>query len=94
MIIRENIAVAILLIVPYGIETGNSRGFNGVARKLLIVPYGIETIFPYRETKRFSLLIVPYGIETIYLWDKYSSRVSLLIVPYGIETSTSRRSGT
>ena len=32
----------ILLIVPYGIETGEAMGEGG-AECLLIVPYGIET---------------------------------------------------
>ena len=32
-----------LLIVPYGIETGNSCNRNKYLSVLLIVPYGIET---------------------------------------------------
>ena len=52
-----------LLIVPYGIETGNgacSRRSHG----LLIVPYGIETLKYRHVTFSCALLIVPYGIET------------------------------
>ena len=33
---------ATLLIVPYGIETGDAEG-GGLRGELLIVPYGIET---------------------------------------------------
>ena len=54
---------ALLLIVPYGIETweGHRKAFAG---DLLIVPYGIETKKESETTETESLLIVPYGIET------------------------------
>ena len=52
-----------LLIVPYGIETRNSRERMKV-NYLLIVPYGIETLPYFVVYGRNGLLIVPYGIET------------------------------
>ena len=53
-----------LLIVPYGIETGEGVGTR-ILQDLLIVPYGIETQTRRRQEDRQGyLLIVPYGIET------------------------------
>ena len=53
-----------LLIVPYGIETGNRGGLFG-GNYLLIVPYGIETDAKNeKQIQKLQLLIVPYGIET------------------------------
>ena len=55
--------VIVLLIVPYGIETGKSQ-FRFFTTYLLIVPYGIETILYSCSNSVLILLIVPYGIET------------------------------
>ena len=52
-----------LLIVPYGIETGDLQ-LNLAVSGLLIVPYGIETGDYPEWTWPLRLLIVPYGIET------------------------------
>ena len=55
---------AILLIVPYGIETAK-RGDIRTQCYLLIVPYGIETTEKHIKSEVTAyLLIVPYGIET------------------------------
>ena len=53
----------LLLIVPYGIETGLRR-WVFICTLLLIVPYGIETISSQIQIRLHVLLIVPYGIET------------------------------
>ena len=58
-------STCILLIVPYGIETGQLTLYDFEYQTLLIVPYGIETYQPVAANPDcFSLLIVPYGIET------------------------------
>ena len=41
----EAMLTRVLLIVPYGIETEETRP-ESKARQLLIVPYGIETLPP------------------------------------------------
>ena len=57
----------VLLIVPYGIETG-IRFYDIHQRALLIVPYGIETSrCQLLVCNLNTLLIVPYGIETSVL---------------------------
>ena len=53
----------LLLIVPYGIETGTLCAYF-YRTGLLIVPYGIETIEVRAAVLCVALLIVPYGIET------------------------------
>ena len=55
-----------LLIVPYGIETGDVTHAE-LTEVLLIVPYGIETTKSLPITREDTLLIVPYGIETYYI---------------------------
>ena len=55
--------VSYLLIVPYGIETSQTRP-DHQTNLLLIVPYGIETKQILIEITITQLLIVPYGIET------------------------------
>ena len=56
---------ALLLIVPYGIETKQGKIFLCMLVILLIVPYGIETYGSSIELDTdVRLLIVPYGIET------------------------------
>ena len=78
----------ILLIVPYGIETGFEKNQWFLANRLLIVPYGIETAATFLQiSERVKLLIVPYGIETSLNTKKVLHTRHLLIVPYGIETS-------
>ena len=54
----------ILLIVPYGIETGLWESYRSLRQCLLIVPYGIETNHYNNRKDLLPLLIVPYGIET------------------------------
>ena len=56
---------SLLLIVPYGIETGVLIYFLRQVNQLLIVPYGIETFSAFDTFSAFYLLIVPYGIETV-----------------------------
>ena len=56
--------VALLLIVPYGIETHIGYASLGFCNILLIVPYGIETCLNEALISISYLLIVPYGIET------------------------------
>ena len=63
---RVSFSLFHLLIVPYGIETGNVLKGSRVFR-LLIVPYGIETGDTQVLHDEAVLLIVPYGIETVEL---------------------------
>ncbi len=62
---RTCVRAAVLLIVPYGIETMFGT-YNRNSGCLLIVPYGIETKEMIQDDPEFwGLLIVPYGIETV-----------------------------
>ena len=76
-----------LLIVPYGIETGLLPWQQTGFWPLLIVPYGIETSSRLLLAAFNRLLIVPYGIETEIQVVVEKEGNLLLIVPYGIETT-------
>ena len=83
--LTEGVTRRRLLIVPYGIETGNASMMNWPIR-----PFN-RTLWNWNSPERFFLLgSLPFN-RTLWNWNyashgKETTSLFLLIVPYGIET--------